>query len=76
MILVKKSKSIITLNRKAKFNFQISEKIESGIVLKGVEVKSIRKGSVSLENSYAVDNQGEFFIKNLYIDLKNYKKNY
>ncbi len=73
---MKKSKSIITLNRKAKFNFQISEKIESGIVLKGVEVKSIRKGSVSLENSYAVDNQGEFFIKNLYIDLKNYKKNY
>ena len=73
---MKKSKSIITLNRKAKFNFQISEKIESGIVLKGVEVKSIRKGSVSLENSYAVDNQGEFFIKNLFIDLKNYKKNY
>lgn len=73
---MKKSNSIITLNRKAKFNFQISEKIESGIVLKGIEVKSIRKGSVSLENSYAVDKQGEFWIKNLYIDLKNYQKNY
>ena len=40
-----------------------------GIVLKGAEVKSIRRGGVTLDNSYAVDKKGEFWIINLYIDL-------
>jgi len=70
---VKKSKSIIALNRKAKFNYQIIDQIEVGIVLTGAEVKSIRKGRVSLDNSYAVDKKGEFWINNLYVDLKNYE---
>ena len=70
---MKKSKSIIALNRKAKFNYQIIEQIEVGIVLTGAEVKSIRKGGVSLENSYAVDKKGEFWIHNLYVDLKSYE---
>jgi len=70
---VKKSKSIIALNRKARFNYQIIDQIEVGIVLTGAEVKSIRKGGVSLDNSYAVDKKGEFWINNLYVDLKNYE---
>ena len=70
---MKKSKSIIALNRKAKFNYQIIEQIEVGIVLTGAEVKSIRKGGVSLDNSYAVDKKGEFWINNLYVNLKNYE---
>ena len=70
---MKKSKSIIALNRKAKFNYQIIDQLEVGIVLTGAEVKSIRKGGVSLENSYAVDKKGEFWINNLYVDLKSYK---
>jgi len=70
---VKKSKSIIALNRKAKFNYQIIDQLEVGIVLTGAEVKSIRKGGVSLENSYAVDKKGEFWINNLYVDLKSYE---
>ena len=70
---MKKSKSIIALNRKAKFNYQIIDKIEVGIVLTGAEVKSIRKGGVSLDNSYAVDKKGEFWINNLYVDLKSYE---
>ena len=71
---MKKSKSIIALNRKAKFNYQIIEQIEVGIVLTGAEVKSIRKGGVSLDNSYAVDKKGELWINNLYVDLKSYEK--
>ena len=71
---MKKSKSIIALNRKAKFNYQIIDQIEVGIVLTGAEVKSIRKGGVSLDNSYAVDKNGEFWINNLYVDLKSYEK--
>ena len=70
---MKKSKSIIALNRKAKFNYQIIDQIEVGIVLTGAEVKSIRKGGVSLDNSYAVDKKGEFWINNLYVDLKNHE---
>jgi len=70
---VKKSKSIIALNRKARFNYQILDQIEVGIVLTGAEVKSIRKGGVSLDNSYAVDKKGEFWINNLYVDLRNYE---
>ena len=70
---MKKSKPIIALNRKAKFNYQIIDQIEVGIVLTGAEVKSIRKGKVSLDNSYAVDKKGEFWINNLYVDLKNYE---
>ena len=70
---MKKSKSIRALNRKAKFNYQIIDQLEVGIVLTGAEVKSIRKGGVSLENSYAVDKKGEFWINNLYVDLKSYE---
>ena len=70
---MKKSKFIIAQNRKAKYNYQIIEQIEVGIVLRGAEVKSIRKGGVALDNSYAVDKKGELWINNLYIDLKEYK---
>ena len=49
--------------------------IEVGIVLKGAEVKSIRRGDVAIDNSYAVDKKGEFWIMNLHVDLKEYEKN-
>ena len=70
-----KSNLIIAQNKKAKFNYQIIEKIEAGIVLKGSEVKSIRRGKVAIENSYAVEKKGEFWIMNLYVDLKEHQKN-
>ena len=71
--MVKKSQFIIAQNRKARFDYQIIEKLEVGIVLNGAEVKSIRKGRVALNNSYAIDKRGELWIKNLFIDLKDYK---
>ena len=60
-------------NRYAKYQYEIYETIEAGIELLGTEVKSIRKGGVSLDNSYAVDKKGEFWINNLYVDLKSYE---
>ena len=47
---VKTSKGlkIICLNRKARFNYFFDEIFEAGIVLKGSEVKSIRKGKVNI----------------------------
>ena len=71
--MVKKSQVIIAQNRKARFDYQIIEKLEVGIVLNGAEVKSIRKGRVVLNNSYAIDKRGELWLKNLFIDLKDYK---
>lgn len=55
------------LNRKAKHNYFIIKEIECGVELKGTEIKSIRKGSVSLQDSYARIKNNEVFLVNSYI---------
>ena len=55
------------LNKKAKYDYNIDEEIESGIVLKGTEIKSIRAGSANLKDSYAVIKNGEVFLLNMHI---------
>ena len=57
----------ISRNRKAKFNYEILNTYEAGVVLKGVEVKSLRKASVNLKDSYCVIQKGEIFVLNMYI---------
>ncbi len=54
-------------NKKAYFDYSILEEKEAGIVLTGTEIKSIRKGSVDLKDSYVLIRNGEAFIINLYI---------
>ena len=66
----KKTKSglkIISLNRKASFNYFFKEFFEAGIVLKSSEIKSIRSGKVSISDSYAYDHNGEIFLVNSHI---------
>jgi SsrA-binding protein len=58
---------IISNNRKGRYNYSFNEFFEAGIVLKGSEVKSLRKGKVNISDSYAVDNKGEFFLVNSHI---------
>ena len=60
---------IICLNRKASFNYFFLELLEAGIALKGSEVKSLRDGKASIEDSYAVDKNGEIFLINSHIPL-------
>ena len=55
------------LNKKARFDYNIDEEIESGIVLTGTEIKSIRKGSANLKDSYAVIKNDEVFLLNMHI---------
>jgi len=55
---------IITINRKASFNFFFKEILEAGIVLKGSEIKSVRDGKVNIADSYAVEKEGEIFLIN------------
>ena len=58
---------IISLNRKASFNYFFKEFYEAGIVLTSSEVKSIRAGRVSINESYAYDHNGEIFLVNSHI---------
>ena len=59
-------KSLAT-NRKANYDYFIEDKIETGIVLTGTEVKSIRSGRLNLVDSYATIENGEVFIVNMHI---------
>ena len=59
----------ICLNRAASHEYFILEKIETGIVLEGSEVKSIRLGNVNLKDSFCLVQDGELFIKNMHIAL-------
>jgi SsrA-binding protein len=52
----------IATNRRAFHNYQILEKIEAGIELKGTEVKSIRAGLASLNNAFARVETSEVFL--------------
>ena len=54
-------------NRKAYFDYFIESEIEAGIVLTGTEIKSIRKGSANLKDTYARIKNDEVFILNMYI---------
>ena len=58
---------IISLNRKAKFNYFFKEFYEAGIMLKGSEVKSLRDGKAKISESYAFDQLGELYLVNSHI---------
>lgn len=55
------------VNRKAKFDYFIENELEAGIVLKGTEIKSIRKGSADLKDTYVRIKNDEAYVINLYI---------
>ncbi len=56
------------VNKKAYFNYFIDSELEAGIVLKGTEIKSVRKGSVNLTDSYVRIKKNEAYIINMFID--------
>lgn len=58
---------IIAQNKKAYFDYEILEKLEAGIALRGDEVKSIRKGHVNLTGSYVVPHDRQLFMINAHI---------
>ena len=62
-----KNKSIEIVNRKAKHEYQFLDTYEAGIVLKGTEIKSIRRGNVNLRDAYCLFVKGELFLKNMFI---------
>lgn len=56
------SVQIVARNRRARFEFDLLESVEAGIVLTGTEVKSLRNGKASLEESYAGIDQNEVWL--------------
>ena len=54
-------------NRSAYFEYAIEDKYEAGLVLTGTEVKSLRAGKASFNDSYCYFNKGELWIKSLHI---------
>jgi len=54
--------STIGLNKKARHEFYIEERIEAGVALEGWEVKSLRAGRISLVESYVTIKDGEAFL--------------
>ncbi|MEC9488918.1 MAG: SsrA-binding protein SmpB [Halanaerobium sp.] len=58
---------VIARNKKARHDYSIEETYETGIVLQGTEVKSIRAGRVNLKDSYAQVRNGEVFLYNVHI---------
>lgn len=65
-----KDKRLLFKNRRAYFDYEISEKYEAGIILIGTEVKSIRESKISLVGSFCYFNEdGELFIKDMDIAI-------
>ncbi len=58
---------VISVNRKASYNYFYKELIEAGIVLKGSEIKSVRAGKINIADSYAIDKGGEIYLINSHI---------
>lgn len=58
---------IVSDNRQARFQYEVLESYETGIVLQGTEVKSIRQGSVNLRDGYADIKDGEVWLHNVHV---------
>lgn len=63
----KKDDNALATNRKARHDFFIEDTIETGMVLKGTEVKSLRKGKANIADAYAEIKNGEVFVENMHI---------
>ena len=59
-------KTIVT-NRRARYEYDIFETVEAGLVLTGTEIKSIREGRVNLGDAYAKPENGELWLVNAHI---------
>lgn len=62
------NKKTLNTNRKAFHNYEITDKVEAGIVLTGYEVKSVRRSNISLADSIVrFSNDGQAYVENMFI---------
>lgn len=55
------------LNRKARHDYEILERLEAGLVLMGTEIKSIRQGQANLRDSFVMPKGGELFVHHMHV---------
>lgn len=60
-------RSLVAQNRRARYDYQIEDTFEAGLVLQGTEVKSLREGRASLVDGYALVRDGEVWLHNVHI---------
>ncbi len=65
---MKIEKSVTILNKRARFEFEILEEIEAGMVLTGTEIKSLRSSKASITEAFCQFIEGELYIINMLID--------
>lgn len=63
-------------NRKAHYEYNIEAKYIAGMVLTGTEIKSLRAGKASFNDSYCIFHKGELFVKSLHISEYNFGTHY
>jgi len=64
-----------TINKKAKFDYEILETFEAGLVLNGIEVKSIRGGGASLKGAFVTFHGENAFLTNMHVSKYKYAGN-
>jgi SsrA-binding protein len=62
-----RGQKLVASNKRARYDYFIEDVYEAGIVLSGTEVKSLREGKASLNDSYAVVDEGEVWLENAFI---------
>lgn len=67
MAAVKASTKTLAQNKKAYHDYFVIESLEAGIELCGTEVKSVRKGSLNLKDSWCEVEEGEMFVRGMHI---------
>ncbi len=65
----------LAINKKARFDYDILEKLEAGLVLTGAEVKSIRQGGAKLDGSFVIIRGGKATIVHMYISAYRHATN-
>ena len=62
-----RGQKLVASNKRARYDYFIEDVYEAGIVLSGTEVKALREGKASLNDSYAVVDGGEVWLENAFI---------
>ncbi len=68
----KKAKKIEVVNRRAEYEYFFIDTYEAGIMLQGTEIKSIRNGNINLTDAYCVFQNGELYVRSLFISEYKY----
>lgn len=74
--LMSLQKNVNIKNRKARFEYEILDTYDAGIVLKGTEIKAIREGKASIAESFCEFQNGELFVINMTIQEYSHSRNF